>query len=615
MQILKIILLLIGVSFHIQAKESIKQFDSHIVINKDSTITVTENITVMVEGKNIKRGIFRDLPLKRMNKSGAISTIGLKVLSVLRDERKENYKLESISGGKRIKIGNKDRYLKKGIHHFEITYQTSRQLRLQENGKIELFWNITGDGWAFPIEKSSASFELATDFPEKLEFFTAYTGKTGTRGEDFSVKSESHIVTLDLTRSLAPREGWSVAVQFPKSEVLIPTGFKAFMLDMKLLNKTQELLWLLLTLFCSFGIWYIHGIDPKRKSIFPHFESPKEMSPAKLNYIYLGKYSNDALSSALINMAVKGAIEINQEGTLTVLPIENNEEALKLLTSEEKILYNELCKGGGTKFSRFNRTILMSAKKAFTKDLEQSSKKYHSKNLVYSFLAGGLAIFFFYMSNRHLGATAVFSIIGFIEYLILGIIVGLFLFRRSTDSKVKTFFTLLFVALFMIVHGYMFGVIARGGGIIDGLFFVLFTIPTGFFISVMPSPTKKGQRIIDKIDGFKMYLSYAETHRLDKLNPPEITPQVFEKFLPYAHALGEENGWAEYFQNKFVAIQNSNYNYSPYWHRGNYSSFDVSSIGSSIGSTINSAMSSSTGSSSSSSSSGGGGGGGGGGGW
>jgi uncharacterized membrane protein len=44
-----------------------------------------------------------------------------------------------------------------------------------------------------------------------------------------------------------------------------------------------------------------------------------------------------------------------------------------------------------------------------------------------------------------------------------------------------------------------------------------------------------------------MYLGVAEEDRLNALNPPEKTPELFERFLPYAVALDVENRWAERF--------------------------------------------------------------------
>ena len=121
-----------------------------------------------------------------------------------------------------------------------------------------------------------------------------------------------------------------------------------------------------------------------------------------------------------------------------------------------------------------------------------------------------------------------------------------------------------------------------------------------------------------------MYLETAEEHRLNLLNPPEHSPELFEKFLPYALALDVENAWGAKFEDLLNQAD-----YSPDWYEGDkfyypriakgfivpFSSAVSDSkpdTGSSSGSSGSSSWSSG---SSSSGSSGGGGGGGGGGGW
>jgi uncharacterized membrane protein YgcG len=145
------------------------------------------------------------------------------------------------------------------------------------------------------------------------------------------------------------------------------------------------------------------------------------------------------------------------------------------------------------------------------------------------------------------------------------------------------------------------------------------------FYHLLKAPTALGASTLDQIDGFKMFLDTAEKDRLEMLNPPQVTPEVFEKFLPYAIALDCENQWSKKFEAQAAAAgigSDQNYGYTPLWYAGgNFSRLGtagfVSSIGSSLGSAAASA-STAPGSSSGSGGggfSGGGGGGGGGGGW
>ena len=64
-------LLLLGMVLpQVFADERILSFDSHIVVEKGGDLVVTEKIQVRAEGKEIKRGIFRDIPRLQQTKWG-----------------------------------------------------------------------------------------------------------------------------------------------------------------------------------------------------------------------------------------------------------------------------------------------------------------------------------------------------------------------------------------------------------------------------------------------------------------------------------------------------------------------------------------------------------------
>jgi uncharacterized membrane protein len=142
------------------------------------------------------------------------------------------------------------------------------------------------------------------------------------------------------------------------------------------------------------------------------------------------------------------------------------------------------------------------------------------------------------------------------------------------------------------------------------------------FYWLLKAPTPSGRRILDKIEGFRMYMTTAEEERLKVLHPPEKTPELFERYMPYAMALDCENEWNDKFAAVLAAaaIGGASGVAVGHWYHGsgNFGSRDFSD---SLGSSMTSAISSSSvapGSSSGSSGggfSGGGGGGGGGSGW
>lgn len=111
------------------AAEGIESYRSNIDLSRDGTVTVTETITVNAEGRDIRRGIFRDLPLFLKDANGRLQRVGFEVLSVARDGSPEDWHTEAIEGGLRIFMGSSERLLSPGRHTYELTYRTDRQVR------------------------------------------------------------------------------------------------------------------------------------------------------------------------------------------------------------------------------------------------------------------------------------------------------------------------------------------------------------------------------------------------------------------------------------------------------------------------------------------------------
>ena len=139
---------------------------------------------------------------------------------------------------------------------------------------------------------------------------------------------------------------------------------------------------------------------------------------------------------------------------------------------------------------------------------------------------------------------------------------------------------------------------------------------------MLKAPTLAGRKLLDNVDGFRHYVDIAEKHELNYKNPEGRTPELFERFLPYALALGIEQKWAEQFDDVIAAANQGGETYQPSWYHGsNWNAHNIGSFTSAVGGSLSSAIASSSTAPGSSSgfsgggSSGGGGGGGGGGGW
>jgi len=186
-----------------------------------------------------------------------------------------------------------------------------------------------------------------------------------------------------------------------------------------------------------------------------------------------------------------------------------------------------------------------------------------------------------------------------------------------------------FMTLFSIpfVLGEVFGlvVLVRATSVIVVVILLMTVFLHILFHHLLKAPTSAGRSVLDKIEGFKMFLGAVEGDRMNRVMPPEATPQVFEKYLPYALALDVEQAWAE----KFSAVLggsagipgSTSGGYSPSWYSGaGWSALGAAGFASSLSGSFSGAISASSsapgsGGGGGGGGSGGGGGGGGGGGW
>jgi len=102
----------------------------------------------------------------------------------------------------------------------------------------------------------------------------------------------------------------------------------------------------------------------------------------------------------------------------------------------------------------------------------------------------------------------------------------------------------LFVGLFLLGHALLLAasVALAAGGVLAYVFYHL-----------LKAPTALGAHTMEQIEGFKLFLETAEKDRLEVLNPPNVTPAMFESFLPYAIALDCENQWSKKFEAQAAA--------------------------------------------------------------
>ncbi len=567
------------------AEERIGRYSSDVRVQKDGALDVTETIEVNAEGVAIRHGIYRDFPTTRRVMGQPGSHVGFKVLDVHRDGQAEPFAIEGIKGGVRIRVGSADSDVAPGAHRYVIHYRTTREIGHFDDFD-ELYWNATGNEWAFPIDRAEVTITLPS--PARFTRKASYTGPAGATGSMARIMSEdSTAISFATTAPLGPREGMTVAVGWPKDVVDAPSASSRMMAQiadwLPWLLGAGGLVWLL----AYYGrTWLRIGRDPRKGTVVPLFSPPDNLSPAALRYILKRSFDDRTVAAALVALGVKGNVRLVEEDGgffgSDKKRIDKTSDDTTGLAKDEARLFHGLFIGGDTvELEQENHSLFSSARDDAEESLKaEFGERYYKPNLGPSMMGCARLV---------LLAAGLLLAIVLVEMLVDG--VGpVMAFQLSSKAPL----TLLALALPVVA--------------------------LAFFL--LGAPTREGRAMMDRIEGFKHYLSVTERERFDRMQAPEETLTLFEKYLPYAIALDVETRWADRFQSQIAAAMASPAAQGSTlgWYSGHSSPWNdvggfTSSIGDSLASSIGTASSSPSSGSGGGGSSGGGGGGGGGGGW
>ena len=617
--------------------ERIRSFDSYIMVSADGSMLVRESIEVQAAGRAIRHGIYRDFPTTYRDELGNQYRVGFQILAVERDGSPEPYHLGTIDNGVRVYFGDSRYALRPGTYSYAFTYTTNRQLGFFADHD-ELYWNVTGNGWQFPIDVATATVVLPDTLRNADLALTGYTGFRGQRGRSLSWSRDAQNNPQFRAEELSPGQGLTIVVSWPKGLILPPSieqKLSWFVADN--LAVVVGLGGFALILLYYFAVWSMVGRDPRRGSIVPLYEPPDNISPAAMRYLERMDFDNQAFTASIIDLAAKGYLTIDRDASLTyrLLRKPNFVEADKVLSPDERVLAKMLFEDGSTVYlDQQHYALLQRARKALQLSLRTSMEKIDFVTnsqymwpgvLLTLFIVGAVVLV-----GHNFGAFAALFMTVWLTFWSLGVY-GLLTavvkaWKTTLSGNAVAGVGAIVLTLFSIpfLAGECFGVfmLYKSSGL--GMFVVIVTVigTNILFHQLLKARTRAGRALLDRIEGFRMFLSAVDGDRINLMNPASQTPAVFERFLPFALALGVEHAWAEKFSHvlAYAGAGGDAATYSPAWYTGNISAFSPADFTSSFSESFFSAISSSSAPGSTSGSSGGGdsgggGGGGGGGGW
>jgi len=496
------------------AKElRIEKFDCEVVITPDGAIDVTENIQVHFIGSPW-HGLYREIPVEYVTPQGLNYSLFLSIKSVT-----------DAAGNKlRYEVSRERQYRKLKIYvpnaddsrqTISIEYTVSDALRFSEEYD-EFYWNVTGDFWQVPIQSASARIVLpegTTNIRAK-----AFAGAYRSTAQNTDVEVVGNGVEARTRQPLAYHEGLTVSVAFDKGFVHEPTGADKASL---FLRSNWPLGTPIAAFFIMFWLWWTRGRDPRLRPIAAQYAPPDQLTPGEAGTLVDNSADMRDITASIVDLAVRGYLVIEEK---------QQDHLLGLIHDKNYIFH---------------------LKKPAA---EWTSLKPHEQELLNGIFSGGTAdtVSLTDLQNRF------YKNLPEIKNRIFESLVshGYYLHRPDTTRAAY------------IGTGVVTGIITVWGGSalaasmgIAPLAFILAGILTAAAVCgfgwFMTPHTMQGVRTLEGVLGFEDFLKEVDS---DRFNRTIKTPEMFEKFLPFAMALGVEKNWSKAFQGI--------YNQPPSWYQG-----------------------------------------------
>jgi hypothetical protein len=478
----------------------VTDFNDTISIAPDGTALVSEKITLAFVGQ--WHGIHRTIPVEYPGPEGTNYTLFLKIINVT-DENGSRLKYDSSKSGtsRDLKIYIPDAVDTTRVVNIDYSVRNGvRFFGSNNDSYAEFYWNVTGNDWPVPIDHASAFVTLPENAAAGLRA-QAFTGAYGSKESEVSAEVKGSDVVFETTRALRMRAGLTIDIYVPQGVIKPPSALaKLFWF----LGGNPIVFLPLLTFAVMLGLWYSVGRDPDPGvSVAPQYEPPQGMSPAEAGTLIDDTIHPRDITSTIIDLAVRGYIKI-EEKIDTFLLFHHKDYLFTLLKPREQwgselaphervMLENIFLSGTGTRLSDLKNRFYI-AIPVVREDIMSALK---SKG-IYTLdpeSANGYSI-------------------------VAGVVIAILVIGVQIMGRMNLFYSILLVIGSVLVSALIWWLFARQ----------------------MTAKTVTGARTRIAVLGFQEFMNRVDSDRIKRM-----PPDTFEKFLPYAMALGVEHHWAQAF--------------------------------------------------------------------
>lgn len=536
------------------ATETIHRFDATISVRADGSLLVVEEITYDF-ATNEKRGIYRSIPLRAKN--GPRLQISVKSVTDL-EGRDYEFKTTIEGNTLRVRVGSPN-LIVMGAKSYVLTYEVRNVIRSFADHD-ELYWNVTGNDWPVSIERASASVSLPAESVANVQA-GCFTGQTGSTQSECTAMIDAGTAAYATAGILNAHEGLTLVLGFPKGLVTglavaeaapaprrppydgtvarmsTPYEYDQDRENVAFAGVSIVILCVVATFFLIvFGrVISSRNLRRKPKPVIPYdlrnrpivveYRPPDGLTPIEVGTIVDRKMDITDVSSVIVDLAVRGYLKIRHTVKRRLLlpdPKEYQIERIKngsdldhpadeivfdlLFKRRDQLTLSDLKARGGSALTRLKLLKTTMEKRLYDKGYFDRKAEARYKLFIGfapAVLIAGLIFALWAMSAASMPPQAYAVAVGM--FVLLGMIL---LVARARHALILT---------------------------------------------------EKGKTTLSKILGFREFLQLTEKDKLD-VDAPELSPEMFEAFLPYAMVLGIEEQWTK----KFEGI----YDTTPEWYEG-----------------------------------------------
>ena len=474
----------------------ISNFQDTITVNPDGSALVNETIAFTFDGEF--HGIHRTIPIEYPGPDGTNYQLFVDITSIT-DETGAKLKYDSSTSGadRDLKI-----YIPNAVdatRTVEIAYHVRNGTRFFDDHD-EFYWNVTGNDWPVPIDHATATVHFPDAASGSLRA-QAFTGVYGSTEQGATAKVEGANVEFETNNPLPMRGGMTIDVYIPKGILKAPSGFTKFFW---FIGANPAVFLPLVTLAVMLVLWWYKGRDPNPgMSVAPMYEPPPGISPAEAGALLDDRIHPRDITSTIVDLAVRGYLKIEETDEKGIL-FHNKDYIFHLLQKRqdwsglaphEQVMLENIFAGDALD------TRLSSLKNRF-----YTAVPVIREDIMSALKLKGIYTLDPESANAYSAGAAVCILVPF----------AIFQFMGWAD-----FFSSIPVVIVCVL---------------------IAAVIWWLFAREMTAKTLKGSRTHIAVLGFQEFMNRVDAERLKTM-----PPTTFEKFLPYAMALGVEHHWAQAF--------------------------------------------------------------------